>query len=232
MNSDPDRYYTWDAAYVLGSLSPAERREYEEHLAGCPACQTAVSELAGIPGLLAQVPPEDAALLAAASADIIDDKPPRGMLAAVKSRQARHRRRMVGIAAAAAAAAMLVLGGIAYALGLLQLGPSGPQRLAFDSISPIAMTAVVDVIPVADGTDLAVQCAYEEVGAPQSGGYMKYRIYVVDRSGHASMVKEWPAKPNKVMRPTAHTPLKIRQIEAVEIRRSDTDETLLRATLR
>ena len=60
-----DRYGSWDAAYVLGALSPAERREFEEHLAGCPGCQAAVSELAGLPGLLAQVSPEDAALLAA-----------------------------------------------------------------------------------------------------------------------------------------------------------------------
>jgi hypothetical protein len=28
MNAAPDSYSTWDAAYVLGSLSPAERREY------------------------------------------------------------------------------------------------------------------------------------------------------------------------------------------------------------
>ena len=66
MSGQSDRFATWDAAYVLGALSPAERREYEEHLADCSACQSAVSELAGMPGLLAQVPPEDAALLAAA----------------------------------------------------------------------------------------------------------------------------------------------------------------------
>ena len=229
MNSDPDRYYTWDAAYVLGSLSPAERREYEEHLAGCPVCQTAVSELAGMPGLLAQVPPEDAALLAAASADVLDDGPPPGMLAAVKSRQAGRRRRMAGVVAAAAAAAVLVLGGIAYALGLLQLGPSGPQRLAFATVASTPMIAVVDVIPVADGTDLAVECYYQQANG---GAYAKYTLYVIDRSGRASAVKEWPAKPNRVMTPTGHTDLRVRQIEALEIRRSDTDETLLRATLR
>ena len=78
VNAGADRFSTWDAAYVLGSLSPAERREFEEHLAGCPACQAAVSELAGMPGLLAQVPPEDAALLAVAPAEIIDDAPPPG----------------------------------------------------------------------------------------------------------------------------------------------------------
>ena len=56
---------------MLGALSPAERREFEEHLAGCTTCQAAVSELAGLPGLLGQVAPDDAALLAVAPADVI-----------------------------------------------------------------------------------------------------------------------------------------------------------------
>jgi hypothetical protein len=231
MNAAPDRFYTWDAAYVLGSLSPAERREFEEHLAGCSACQAAVSELAGMPGLLAQVPPEDAALLAVAPTETIDDGPPPGMLAAVRSRQAGRRRRTVGLLAAVEAAAVLVLAGVAYALALLPLGPSGPQRIAFGNVAPTGMTAVVDLIPVADGTDVAVQCTYGESNEPRpGGGYEKYRIYVVDRFGNESMIKEWPAKPNRTMTPSGHTELRIRQIEKIEIRESDTDETVLRAT--
>ena len=34
--SGHDEYTTWDAAYVLGSLSSAERREFEAHMTGCP----------------------------------------------------------------------------------------------------------------------------------------------------------------------------------------------------
>ena len=48
-------YATWDAAYVLGSLSPADRREYEAHLSVCPLCNQAVSELSGMPALLSKV---------------------------------------------------------------------------------------------------------------------------------------------------------------------------------
>jgi anti-sigma factor RsiW len=33
-----------------GDLSPAERREFEEHLASCLSCQSAVSELTAHPG--------------------------------------------------------------------------------------------------------------------------------------------------------------------------------------
>ena len=47
-----------DAVYVLGSLSPAARAEYERHLPGCEECSRAVRELAGLPGLLSKVPLE------------------------------------------------------------------------------------------------------------------------------------------------------------------------------
>src|SRR3981189_1348475 len=48
---DGHRYATWDAAYVLGSLSSAERREYEAHLETCDRCRSAVAEIRGIPAL-------------------------------------------------------------------------------------------------------------------------------------------------------------------------------------
>ena len=56
---DGDRYLTWDAAYVLGSLSSNERREYEAHLETCPRCRAAVAELSGMPALLAKLDLED-----------------------------------------------------------------------------------------------------------------------------------------------------------------------------
>ncbi len=43
---------TWDAAYVLGALSDADRSEFEEHLAGCVSCQEAVDELTAVAPLL------------------------------------------------------------------------------------------------------------------------------------------------------------------------------------
>ncbi len=49
---DDHPYRTWDAAYVLGSLSSADRREFEAHLDRCPSCRTAVAELAPLPRLL------------------------------------------------------------------------------------------------------------------------------------------------------------------------------------
>jgi hypothetical protein len=43
--------------YVLGALEPAERADFEEHLAGCERCQAEVAELRGLPALLEQATP-------------------------------------------------------------------------------------------------------------------------------------------------------------------------------
>jgi anti-sigma factor RsiW len=43
--------------YVLGALEPAERADFEEHLAGCERCQAEVAELRGLPELLEQAAP-------------------------------------------------------------------------------------------------------------------------------------------------------------------------------
>ena len=62
--SELDPYRRWDAAYVLGALAPAERREFEDHLSTCDDCRSEIAGIAGLPGLLAQMSPEDAAVLA------------------------------------------------------------------------------------------------------------------------------------------------------------------------
>jgi Putative zinc-finger len=247
MNAIPDKFAQWDAAYVLGALSPAERREFEEHLASCPSCKAEVSELAAIPGLLAQISPADAAMLAmaddstveytetpessAAPAEVIEGPPPSLLPKMIKKVRAR-RRRMVATVAGIAAAAVLVLGGIAVSAGLLPLGPQDPQRVAFSAVVPSAMTAVADVIPMESGTEIKVECQYGEISDPTpSSGRENYSIYVVDRAGNASEIKEWPVTPNKQMRPSGTTPLKVSEIADLEIRESDTNDVVLRASL-
>ncbi|WP_110589603.1 zf-HC2 domain-containing protein [Microbacterium suaedae] len=59
----------WDAAYVLGALSPADRARFEEHLEECGPCRASLTELAPLPGLLSRVPRERAEGLAAVGAD-------------------------------------------------------------------------------------------------------------------------------------------------------------------
>ncbi len=50
---DGHKHAQWDAAYVLGSLSEKDRCEFEAHLGECPSCRDAVTELSGVPALLA-----------------------------------------------------------------------------------------------------------------------------------------------------------------------------------
>ena len=249
MNAILDKFAQWDAAYVLGALSPAERREFEEHLASCKSCQAAVSELAALPGLLAQLPPDDAAMLSLADetvagstetpalsgmqTDVIEEGPPPSLLPKMIKKVRTRRRRMVAAVAGIAAAVLLVIGGLAIGAGLLPLRPDSPQRVAFSPVEPSAMIAVADVIPGQDGTEVKVECQYGEVNEPTPGaGNETYSIFVVDRSGNASVIKEWPATPNKLMRPSGTTPLRVSEIADLEIRQTDTDEVVLRASLR
>jgi Putative zinc-finger len=246
MNAIPDKFADWDAAYVLGALSPAERREFETHLASCAHCQAAVAELAGIPGLLAQVSPADAAMLSmavdnqgteaptdgATEAELIEPGPPRSLLPKLIKKARSRRRKMVAAVAGIAAAVVLVIAGLVAATGLFPIRTESPERVAFSPVVPSGITAVADVIPDAEGTQVKVECVYAEVNDPRpGGGHENYSIFVVDRSGDASEIKEWPATPNKQMRPTGTTPLKMSEIADLEIRQSNTNEVLLRAAL-
>ncbi|SES20185.1 Putative zinc-finger [Lentzea xinjiangensis] len=56
MIAPADPFREWDVAYVLGSLSPADRLAYERHLVRCPSCEAEVCRAAGTAGLLARLP--------------------------------------------------------------------------------------------------------------------------------------------------------------------------------
>lgn len=232
----PDPYRQWDAAYVLGALSPAERREFEQHLAGCPVCQAAVAELAGMPGLLAQVSPDDAATFAASTLTDDQDIPPQLLTPRTVS-ELRTKRRLVRALIGLAAALVLLVGvGGVFALrgdlpGTHQ-SATAPFRLAFSPVVASGIIAIVDVVPLKQGTQLNVECQYGEANEPTpGGGYAKYAIWIIDRSGHSMLAKEWDARPNRMMKPQASSPLPVAKIRSVEIRQVDTGQTLLRATL-
>lgn len=221
-----DRYADWDAAYVLGALSPADRSAYEAHLASCPRCQAALSEVAGLPGLLSQVGPEDAARLTDPRPE--EEPLPESLLPAVLAGARRGRRRTLDRLLAVAAGLVLVLGGFLLGRLLDPLGPDGDRRIAFEPAGTTGITAVVDLVPTATGTRVAVECqdaAGGEVGTDLS-------VVVADRSGHRAPVQHWQVKPDKVNRPSGTTSLRVSQIAAVEIRDTATDDLVLRAPVR
>jgi anti-sigma factor RsiW len=202
--STTDRYAEWDAAYVLGGLSPAERNEFEQHLAGCERCRTAVGELAGMPGLLAQVPPAEAWAMAEELPSTKPHPRPARTLLAPRWWQL-----------AVAAVLLAVLGGLGGFAVHASLDPAPASRLGFTPVGSeaAAMTGVVDLVPVAGGTDVRVECQYAEPVAGET-----YSIWVEDRKGQPTEIKDWQVRPNRVMHPSGHSPLPLRSIRAVEIR--------------
>ncbi|GAB4083860.1 anti-sigma-L factor RslA [Myceligenerans cantabricum] len=184
-----DHYAEWDAAYVLGALSPSERHAYERHLAACDACRAAVAELAGMPGLLGAVSPAQAQRMIADEPDaakLSDDGPggPAGVdgpgpasvvpLArlAHAARRSRRRRRTLGAVAASA----LVFGAAVGGSALGDLGPAGfsddagttassstvasARTVVLHPVGETDMRAQVVVTPTAWGTKLEWRCHY------------------------------------------------------------------------
>ena len=235
-------YGQWDAAYVLGALSPEQRKEFEEHLGGCQACRDAVVELAGLPGLLARVPASDLLAVEEPDDDDLVAEPPPSLMPALPAERRRWGQHVL-VPAVAAAVALVVggLGGSALSetVGGANAPPAatstrGPVRVAFSSVAASSMTAVVDVVPQSSGTQLRVECQYARKGPDGTvaeGAWAEYAIWIVDRQGRAVQAKVWSAKPDRVMRPAAASPLRPDQIAAVEIRRVDTGETVVRARL-
>ena len=108
-----DEHALWDAAYVLGSLSCADRRGYEVHLSTCAWCRLAVSELCGLPGLLHRLTLQDVVALDEATAhggqgSAAIDPHMLNALVAQASRRRRRARMLTWMLAAAAAGGVVI----------------------------------------------------------------------------------------------------------------------------
>ncbi|MDF2442245.1 MAG: hypothetical protein JWR01_448 [Subtercola sp.] len=226
-----DRFRDWDAAYVLGSLAPAERHEYEQHVAGCPDCRAALADLAGMPGLLASVAPAEAFGLVH---DVVETPAPEQLLPRLlaRARRARLRRRVfasAGILAVAAAVAVTLVVSLSALTGTP--APASPDdRLTFTAEvqSPLSAVAVLGEEPW--GTRIDWTCTYE--GQAGSGTARSYAMLVTDRSGEATQVASWTSGPGTTATPTATTSIRRSDISAVSIVSGETGAVLLRSVLR
>lgn len=219
-----DEFALNDAAYVLGALSPAERREFETHLRVCAACASSVGDLAGLPGLMSKVSVEQ--LTAEAEA------PPETLLPSLARAVRRERgRRSLAVGAAAAAAAFLIAGGAAALTGpdsparppvaskpaSTATTPSGTANLALTAVVPSPVTASARLVDMAWGTRIDLTCSYNANGSYPAGG-SAYALVVIDRSGAAQQVATWKALPDRELTVMGATSLARRDIAAVEIR--------------
>ncbi|MGV0872742.1 anti-sigma factor family protein [Mycolicibacterium sp. XJ879] len=228
--SDDDRYLTWDAAYVLGSLSSEERREYEAHLQTCARCRTAVAELGGIPALLATIDVTD-----------IDQCDPPALRPEVldtlldKVHARRRRTRWVTTAAVAMAAALLALGLVLVLRpGVLDTQPPAPQasgtELEMVKVSETPINATITVTGYGWGTRIDMACTYGDWGQrdapPQNLG-----MVVIGRDGSREQVATWLGLSGATALPSANTPMQPNEIAAVQLVSADDDQVLLERRL-
>jgi len=228
-----DEFVFYDAPYVLGALSPADRREFEDHLTVCAACAGAVGQLAGLPGLMSRVSIDQ---LTAAAEPVPQTLLP--SLARAVRHERRTRRLLVG-AAGAAAACLIGVGAVAItrpdsptpepatSSATSSASPlSGTANLVMTAVVPSPVTATARLVDVAWGTRIDLTCTYRSAGPYPTSG-TPYAMVVIDRSGAAQQVATWNALPNRELTVTGASSRPRRDITAVEIR-TLTGQTILR----
>ncbi|MGK8521143.1 anti-sigma factor family protein [Nocardia asteroides] len=253
MTDISDDYTTWDAPYVLGSLTREERLRYESHLASCPDCRAAVAELAGLPGMLALVETDVATgLIEPRAGEPAPEPPPPPMptlpppmptlpppprLAdAAERRRRRNGLTSVGIAVASAAAAVAIAVPIAVSVSRSD-GPQDPgtSEQAFverqmNPLEPTPVSASFKLVPAgSDRTRLVMSCSYppgEEVRYDSN-----LALYVTRVNGQQQQLDQWPAGPGTELtidRTIDGTP---DQVRSVEIRAANSGKVLLLGTV-
>lgn len=228
-----DRFAEWDAAYVLGALSPADRHAYEEHLVTCDACSIAVRDLAGMPGLLGALPHEEAlALLDDVQQDAPDLVP--ALLHRVRRTRRIRRWSLAGVVVAAAAVATT----LALVIPAVVTAPPSPavaaslQQVGATAEAPKgALSADVTLTAKDWGTSIGMVCrwSYETTGSNAGNEPTRwgYGLWVIARDGTTDRVATWSAGAGDVVRTNAATSIPVKDITRIELRLLDTGKVLL-----
>ena len=167
-------HYTIDlGCYVLGSLDPAERAKIEEHLGDCDVCRAELVSLAGLPGLLSRVSPQEAAAG-------LPETPPQlleGLLARAAEQRRTRRHRLM----AAAAALILVAGGI---VGGVELAHPSGQVHATTTAADGPVHASVRLVGTSTGTKITLSLS----GVPSGE---ECRMVAISKDGSSHDAGSW-----------------------------------------
>lgn len=224
-----DEFSTYDAPYVLGALSSADRRDFEEHLKVCAACASSVSELAGLPGLMSKVSLDQLTQEAEPLPETLLPSLARTM------RGERRKRRLAVGAVAAAAACVLTVGAVGITRATSPVRPPvtssapsapGTANLVMTAVVPSQVTASARLVDMAWGTAIDLTCNYRTNGFYPAGG-TPYAMVVIERSGAVQQVATWNAVPNRELAVTGASSRTRQDITAVEIR-TLSGQTILR----
>jgi anti-sigma factor RsiW len=230
---DNHRYAMWDAAYVLGSLSSADRREFEAHMVDCPSCREAVAQLSGMPALLSQLDRNEVAAInksdhTSAVQEMSSELLP-SLLATVRWR--RRRTRLVTWAAAAAAAVVL---SISVLVGVAGPSPTSPPPQAIASALPMAqvgttlLASTVSLSRQQWGTHIALKFVCM---APVDAHHDTVALVVVGRDGSQSRLATWVAIPGHTATPTGSISTPVDQIAAVQVVLADNGRVMLQRSV-
>jgi anti-sigma factor RsiW len=238
---DNHPYAMWDAAYVLGSLSAADRREFESHLANCPDCRQAVSELSGVPALLSQLDGAEVAAIdrsgTPAGFGVLGSEPATpqispqllpSLLAAVRWR----RRRTLLTTWVASAAAAVVLG-IGVFVGVQGHFATAPQQVTastqhMSQVGTHLLDSTVSVTSQHWGTSIDLKCVCL---APLNAPHDRLAMVVVGRDGSQTRLATWTAEPGHTATPAGSISTPVDQIAAVQVVSADSGEVLLERSL-
>lgn len=226
MTDSPDPYVHFDAAYVAGALSPQERRDYEQHMKHCGDCAEAVAELAGLPGLLSMVPPEEVREPASDPGPVPETVLPR----LVATLRQRRRRRRGWTAAGAVAAAACLVAVLVLGLGGLRAVPDGGTAMV--EVRPVPVQATLRLQEMPWGTRLRLHCHYEGDAQPppDTGRRLLYKLVVVPLGdGRPQQVASWGVAPGQDATPVGSTDLPVDRIGTVRLESAD-GTVLLRAS--
>jgi anti-sigma factor RsiW len=234
---DSHDYATWDAAYVLGSLSPADRREFEAHLSGCPSCRQAIAELSGMPALLSKLDSDTVASInegdSTTKAPAIAPNLLPSLLWAV--RQRRRRSRLITWSSSAAAAAVLAIGVFVGVAGLTGHSPTpAPPQASVSSALPMAQvgtTALASTVSLSSqhwGTFIDLRCVCL---APVYAHHDRLAMVVVNRDGTHTQLATWVAEPGHTATPAGSISTPADQIAAVQVVAADNGKVLLERSL-
>lgn len=235
VDDESDPYVFWDAAYVLGSLSSTERREYENHLSGCQACRAAVGELGGMHALLALLSRDEIAKIDEGGLEPPPMRPQ--LLDELMRRVSRRRRRArltIWVAAAAAAAVAVAL------LVVIRPGPIGSRpaesassasSLSMTPMTPSDLAATVSLTSRGWGTQVDMTCVYHEGANESDPAGDELALVAVGRDGVHTQVATWRAFDGVSVSASGSVSLPINEIAAVQVVATDTRRVLLQRDL-
>ena len=217
MSQDP--YRDWDAAYVLGALSPQDRRAYEDHLKTCPDCAAEVAALSGVPGSLKLLPDEHALAT-------IQDTTPNLLPGLVREvqRERRQKRFRLAVVVSGVAATAAVAGGVITGTLTRDVPPGDTVVLAQTVASKL--TADARLVDEPWGTTIEISCRYDELATPSERA-RGYELYVTDDTGKATLLASWTAAPGTTVKPATTTKLNRHQIKGLDIRGAESGRILL-----